>query len=272
MRILLAILLLSSGQAALAQDQAVRELVGCYELRVERSKLVFKNYGHQFLPKGLELTAVRGPLGSFAVRGFDSKIRSDMPFSSWRVNNDGAVELEISTGFVGWHIHLKKSGSDLSGTARFWTDTDPPFRPDSGLGPFKAVAYKLSCEDIPPLESEIRDESNGRISGTLEHHSPESDWALLKVFVLAYPNPDAHHHVMETTLEPNASTFEIGSLPAGQYILGACVVRKVGTPDRYSLADWGWAYFPGVYDPKLAQPIEVVAGKSVANVKLKMMY
>ena len=189
MKIVLAILLITIGKATLAQDQAIKELVGCYEVRVERSKYVFENYGHQFLPKGLELTAVRGALGRFAVRGFDSKIRSDMPLSSWRVNDDGAVELEISTGFVGWHIRLKKSGSDLSGTARFWTDTDPPFRPDSGLGPFKAVAYKLSCEGLPPLESEIRDESNGRISGTLEHHSPESDWALVKVFVLAIRIP-----------------------------------------------------------------------------------
>ena len=140
------------------------------------------------------------------------------------------------------------------------------------MGPFQTVAHKLSCEEVPALHNDIGVESNGRIFGTLEHHSPESDWAGLQVIVLAYPNPDWHHPVRETWIEPDASTFEIGPLPAGQYILGAYVVRKVGTPDRYSLADWGWTYFPGVYDPKLAQPIEIVEGKSVSNVKLKMMY
>ena len=272
MKILLATLLISLGQAMLAQDQVVKELAGCYELRVERSKYVSENYGHQFLPKGLELTAERAALGRLAVRGFDSKDRSDLPLSSWRVKDDGTVELEVSTGFVGWHIQLKRSGSELRGTARFWTDTDSGFGPDSGLGPFQTVAHKLSCEDASALHRNIRADSNGRISGTLDHHSPESDWALLKVMVLAYPNPDWHHPVRETTLEPDASMFEIGPLPAGKYILGAYVVRKIGTPDRYTFADWGWTYFPGVYDPKLAEPIEVVEGKSVSNLKLKMMY
>src|SRR5260221_8219266 len=112
MKILLATLLVSLGQAMLAQDQVVKEFAGCYELRVERSKYVFENYGHQFLPKGLELTDV------YSVRGFDSKVRSDMPLSSWRVKGDDTVELEVSTGFVGWHIQLKRSGSDLTGAAR----------------------------------------------------------------------------------------------------------------------------------------------------------
>jgi len=272
MKIPLAILLVSLGQATLAQDQVVKELAGCYELRVERSKNVFENYGYQILPHGLELTAERGALGGFAVRGFDSKTRSDMPLSSWRVKDDGTVELEVSTGFVGWNFQLKKSGSELRGTARFWTDTDSGFGPDSGLGPFQTVARKLSCEDAPALHSDVGAELTGRISGTLEHHSPENDWALLKVMVLAYPNPDWHHPVREVSLEPDASTFEISGLPSGQYVLGAYVVREVGTPDRYTLAFWGWTYFPGVYDPKLAQPLEVVEGKSVSNVKLKMMY
>jgi len=89
---------------------------------------------------------------------------------------------------------------------------------------------------------------------------------------LTYPNPDLHKPAREITLEPSGTSFEIGPLPAGRYILGAYVVRRVGTSDRYSLADWGWTYYPGVYDPNTAQPIEVEEGKSVRNVKLKMMY
>jgi len=269
MKTLLVLILVAYGQAVFAQDQVARELVGCYELRVERSKLVFENGGHEILPKRIELTADLGRLG---VRSLDSKSRWDLPLSSWRVKDDGTVELGLSTGFVGWNFHLKRSGSELRGQGRFWTDTDSELGPDSGLGPFQTVAHKLSCEDIQPPRGEIRVESNGRISGTLEHHAPESNWALLKVIVLAYPHPDTHHPVMETTLEPDGSKFEIGPLPAGKYILGAYVVRKVGTPDSYTLAHWGWTYFPSVYDPNLAQPIEIAGGKSVSNVKLKMMY
>ena len=272
MRILLAILLIASGQAIRAQDQTLLGVMGCYELRVERSRQVSENYGHQFLPKKLELTAEPGAFGWLAVKNVDSNRRWDLSLSSWSVNDDGTVELGLSTGFVGWHIHLKRAGSDLHGTARFWTDTDAKLGPDSGLGPFRTVARKVSCEEARTLKSEIRAESYGSISGTLEHHSPETDWALLKVIVLAYPNPDVNHPVRETTLEPEASKFEIGQLPPGRYILGAYVVRKLGTPDRYSFANWGWSYFPGVYDPKLALPIQVLEAKSVPNVKLKMMY
>lgn len=272
MKILLAILFIIVGQAVFGQDQAVREVVGCYELRVKRSKLVSENYGLQFLPKKLELTAENGALGGLAVKSLDPKARWDLSLSSWRVKDDGTVELGLSTGFVGWNFHLRRSDSELRGTARFWTDTDAELGPDSGLGPFQTVAHKLSCEETHAPGNDIVAKSNRRISGTLEHHSPENDWALLKVVVLAYPNPDVHHPVRETTLEPDASAFEIGPLPAGKYVLGAYVVRKVGTPDRYTLANWGWTYFPGVYDPNLAQPIEVVEGKSVSNVKLKMMY
>jgi len=51
MKILLATLFVSLGQATLAPDQVVKELSGCYELRVERSKYVFENYGHQFFQR-----------------------------------------------------------------------------------------------------------------------------------------------------------------------------------------------------------------------------
>jgi hypothetical protein len=117
-----------------------------------------------------------------------------------------------------------------------------------------------------------RVESNGRISGTLEHHPAKSDWALVKVFVLQFPNPVLNHPVMEKTLETNESAFEIGPLPPGRYLLGAYVVITLGTPDRYTFANWGWTYFPGVTDVSLAQPIELTEGNAVTGVKLKMAY
>ena len=269
MKMLLVILLIACGQAGLAQDsEAVQAFVGCYELRVDRHQYVFNNYGREFLPKRFELKAEHVN-GGFTVKNLDSTMRWDLPLSSWRFKDQGDIEITFSTGYVGWTIQMNKSGSEFRGTARFFTDTDSTL---SRRDPLRSVAYKVKCEDARAPEGDLRVESNGRISGTLEHHSPESDWGLLTVMVLAYPNPDWHHPVRETTLEPDASTFEIGPLPPGQYILGGYVLRKVGTPDRYSFANWAWTYFPGVYDPKLAQPIEIVEGKSVSNVKLKMMY
>jgi hypothetical protein len=119
---------------------------------------------------------------------------------------------------------------------------------------------------------DIRVESNGRISGVLEHGTPQKDWALIKVFVLALPNPDWHRPVKEVTLEPNQSVFEVGPLPPGKYVLGVYLVKTVGTPESYTLVDFGRNYFPGVYDPKLAQPIEVAEGKEVKNVKFRTPY
>jgi hypothetical protein len=140
-------------------------------------------------------------------------------------------------------------------------------------GPLQFEAVEVSIPELQPrLDSTNRVEPSGRISGTLEHHAPESDWALVKVFVLQFPNPVLNHPVMEKTLETHDSAFEIGPLPPGQYLLGAYVVRKLGTPDRYTFANWGWTYFPGVNDANLAQPIAVAEGKTVTEVKLKMGY
>lgn len=119
---------------------------------------------------------------------------------------------------------------------------------------------------------DIRVESNGRISGILEHGAPQKDWALIKVFVLALPNPDWRHPAKEVDLERTQSAFEIGPLPPGKYALGVYLVRRLGTPESYTLFDFGRNYFPGVYDPNLAQPIEVAEGQEVKNVKFKMPY
>ena len=118
----------------------------------------------------------------------------------------------------------------------------------------------------------IRVESNGRISGILEHGAPQKDWALVKVFVLTLPNPDWQHPAKEVDLEPNQNAFEIGPLPPGKYALGVYIVKRLGTPESYTLFDFGRNYFPGVYDPNLAQPIEVAEGQQVKNVKFKTPY
>ena len=117
----------------------------------------------------------------------------------------------------------------------------------------------------------IRIESNGRISGTLDHPAPGGDWVLVKVFALPVSESDWHRPTRESTLEPNATTFEVGPLPAGRYVLGAYVAVKISTGNGYTFGDLGPFYYPGVTGIKGAEPIEVAEGKSVANVKFRIM-
>jgi hypothetical protein len=118
----------------------------------------------------------------------------------------------------------------------------------------------------------IRIEPNGRISGTLDHPAPGSDWVLVKVFALPVSESDWHRPTREATLEPNASTFEIGPLPAGKYVLGAYVATKISTGTGYTFGDLGPFYYPGVTGIKGAEPIDVAEGKAVANLKFRIMY
>jgi len=84
--ILLAALSLAWDRVLLAQDQVVKDFAGCYELR-SRDRSMFLKIRPSFLPKGLELT-------DHCRKEFDSKVRSDMPLSSWRVKGDDTVSLK----------------------------------------------------------------------------------------------------------------------------------------------------------------------------------
>lgn len=103
--------------------------------------------------------------------------------------------------------------------------------------------------DIAPkgcAQANIRIESNGRISGTLDHPTPGSDWVLVKVFALSIAESDWRRPTRETTLEPKGSNFEIGPLPAGRYVLGAYVAVKISTANGHTYGDLGPFYYPGV--------------------------
>lgn len=124
---------------------------------------------------------------------------------------------------------------------------------------------------------DIRVESNGRISGTLDHPTPGINWVFVKVFALPLSDSDWRRPMRETTLELNASTFELGPLPPGKYVVGAYVVTKISSGNGYTFADMGPFYFPGatgigVTGIKAAEPIEVAEGKEVPNIKFSIMY
>jgi hypothetical protein len=164
---------------------------------------------------------------------------------------------------------------DIDGNWRITGLTPGPYSVQPQVGEATFVHPFEDFVDVAArgcAEVHIRIESNGQISGMLAHGPPAGDWALLKVFVLPLPNPDWRHPTMEITLKPNESAFEIGPLPPGRYVLGAYVVKTVGTPDRYTLADFGRNYYPGVWDPNLAQPIDVAEGKAVTNVRFKVLF
>jgi hypothetical protein len=133
----------------------------------------------------------------------------------------------------------------------------------------------FSIVEIAPkgcAQANIRVESNGRISGALDHPAPGSDWVLVKVFAPPVSESDWHRPTRETTLEPNASTFEIGPLPSGKYVLGAYVAVKINTDNGYTFGDLGPFYYPGVTGIKGAEPIDVAEGKAVTNLKFRIMY
>jgi len=129
------------GQVGLAQEREPEQsFVGCYELRIEGRPRI--DYGNEFLPKRFELNDKR-VYGGFAAKSLESRVHWDLRVSSWHLQRDGSLMIDWSTGYVGWAIQLRKSGTDdLSGTARFWTDTDCGGRP-SGV-----TVHTAKCTDL----------------------------------------------------------------------------------------------------------------------------
>jgi hypothetical protein len=81
----------------------------------------------------------------FVARSLDSRMPYTMT-SSWYIDSDGAVALGWSTGYVGYRIHLTGSAQALSGTAYYWTDTDP-YPPKSVRSSINVVAHRTECKD-----------------------------------------------------------------------------------------------------------------------------
>jgi len=111
MKALLLIFLLACGHVVTAQDsKAAQAFVGCYELEVEGWQRLLGSD----VPRRFELKE------DFEAKDLDTKQRWGFA-SFWNVKN-GKTEILWSTGFVGWHLLLSKSGTDLRGTADCFTD------------------------------------------------------------------------------------------------------------------------------------------------------
>jgi hypothetical protein len=146
---------MAGTQLTFSQSSASPESVaGCYELRV----LEWRLFGEpERLPRRFELTTRAYSSSTkkrFVLRNLDSKVRWDLPLSSWTARDDGTVQIVWSTGFVGWDVHLNKSGSEIRGWARYFTDTDSNFPEVLNLpevltpaNSLPVVAHKMECKE-----------------------------------------------------------------------------------------------------------------------------
>jgi len=138
MKGLFLIFLLTCGIVVTAQDnKATRAVAGCYELEVGGWRgWLFKFHGN--LPRWFELKE------DFAAKDLDTKQRWVLA-SFWRVTDKGKIVIAWSTGFAGWSILLSRSGTDLRGTADYYTDIDS----GTTRHPVPVVAHPVDCKALP---------------------------------------------------------------------------------------------------------------------------
>jgi hypothetical protein len=88
------------------------------------------------------------PCPLFVARNLDSKIHSDLSLSSWRVTDDGYIQIIWSTRFDGYGIQLSRSKGSFRGTAHYWTDIDPKPIDPFAIGNSTAVQVdRVECRD-----------------------------------------------------------------------------------------------------------------------------
>jgi hypothetical protein len=151
-RFLLAVALasLASAQDSTLAKSFVRAqpFAGCYELNVP-AWAAEETRKNDLLPMQFQLTLQLDPSSKgkgFVARSLDSRVHYTMT-SSWHVDPDGALALDWSTGYVGYRIHLiTGSHQALSGTAYYWTDTDP-HPPKKARSSMKVVSHRTECKD-----------------------------------------------------------------------------------------------------------------------------
>jgi hypothetical protein len=130
--------LLMAVHLASAQDNAVKSLAGCYELRVlpTRPPDLFKKPFR--LPRKFSLTTQSGHPSGFAAHNLDTKVEWDVPFSSWTAKDANTLQITWSTGYVSYTIHLKRSGEEFHGKADYFDDT-------GGADSKEVVANMVEC-------------------------------------------------------------------------------------------------------------------------------
>lgn len=104
-------ILATAGLASAQETPVVKQFAGCYGLRVVAHPTT-KNRDVNVLPKRFQLTSHASPYRNnpakklFRARNLDPKIRWDLPLSYWTVTEDGYLEIDWSTGYVGYGVKL----------------------------------------------------------------------------------------------------------------------------------------------------------------------
>jgi hypothetical protein len=141
-RILLSFLFLALPFSARGRGRTLpASFMGCYELRIEGSP-PFTSGEYNVLPRRFQLTDQPSIRGRFIAKNLDSKIRWDLPLSSWVVNPNGSLDIVFSTGFIGWNLQMAGSRTDLRGSGRHFNDTD--LHPS---GSARVSAHVVKCQE-----------------------------------------------------------------------------------------------------------------------------
>jgi hypothetical protein len=134
----LLIILVGACQFSFGQDRDALAFAGCYELQAEGQPTQISNYGE--FPKRLQLTLERAKTrGALVAKRLDSGVLASR---NWRVMRNGSIEISPSEVWItnGWFIQLSRSGSELRGTAQYWTDTGSGRQ--TGV-----VGHKVACRE-----------------------------------------------------------------------------------------------------------------------------
>ena len=150
MRLLCVGLVFASAHLVMAQENAFRKLVefaGCYELHVPGAHRPNAKKTDDYFPRRFQLTMRPSTdKHAFVVRTLDPKVEDSSlmaSMSSWNAL-DGTLRIVWSTGYVGYDVHLSGSGTELRGTAHYFTDTEPFPRTNRDT---TVVAERVGCKE-----------------------------------------------------------------------------------------------------------------------------
>ena len=147
----LLLILASTGLASAQETGIIKQFAGCYVLRVVAQHPAVNT---DDLPKRFQLTSQPFPLRRdsaeklFTARSLDPKKRWDLQLSSWTVTDDGYLQINWSTGYVGYGVKLGWNKDSYQGTAHYWTDTDPrPLDRFTTRNSTAVRADRVECKD-----------------------------------------------------------------------------------------------------------------------------
>ena len=108
--------------------------------------------------------------------------------------------------------------------------------------------------------------------GRLEHSVPTDDWVAIHIFAAPEGTSDPRNAALSIQIRPNELDFIVGPLPAGKYVLGAYVSKRVQVDAHaHTYRNTAPTFFPGVKDAGKATVITVGSGQKVTNKNFQLL-